>query len=219
MTRADRQCGGHLVVGDVHGCLRALQALSAAPAVGEREMVMVGDLVAKGPDSLGVVRYCRKRGIRAVRGNHDSHALGWRARVRLEPGLAPPDPSYLRFTEEDWQWLGALPFWLELPCCHTVVVHGGVMPGIPLGEQDPFLLMNLRSICPDGTGSKVIEDGVPWASRWSGPEHVVFGHDAIRGLQPYEHATGLDTGCVYGGPLTGLLLPERQLVQVGEPRV
>jgi hypothetical protein len=79
--------------------------------------------------------------------------------------------------------------------------------------------MNMRSIGKDGKGTPLLEGGVPWASLWSGPELILFGHDAVRGLQEYPLALGLDTGCCYGKQLTGVWLPERRLVRVEAGKV
>jgi len=95
----------------------------------------------------------------------------------------------------------------------VAVVHAGAVAGVPLEKQDREHLLTLRSIRDDGTPSKRVE-GTPWAKLWQGPERLVFGHDAVRGLQQYRFATGLDTGCVYGGRLTALILPEQRLVSV-----
>ena len=59
-------------------------------------------------------------------------------------------------------------------------------------------------------------EAVPWASAWNGPQRIIFGHDARRKLQLHQGnwATGLDTGAVYGGELTGIILPERKFVSV-----
>lgn len=55
---------------------------------------------------------------------------------------------------------------------------------------------------------------VPWASVWTGPQRVIFGHDARRGLQRYPFAIGLDTGACYGKKLTGIILPTHTIVSV-----
>jgi hypothetical protein len=208
-----------LIVGDLHGCREELEDLLEHSGWDERDqLVSVGDLVAKGPDSLGVVRLMRKLGALAVRGNHDQHCLRWWESRRL--GRQPPDlrPAHRRVAEtleeEDWQWLSDLPFYLELPEHDAIVVHAGLLPDVPLPEQQPYDLMNMRSVLADGTASRTYEDGAPWATLWPGPRLVVFGHDAIRGLQQHPYAIGLDTGCVYGGWLTGVWLPEKDLVSV-----
>jgi hypothetical protein len=207
------------IVGDVHGCREELEDLLEQARWDEHDqLVTVGDLVAKGPDSLGVVRLMRKLGARAVCGNHDQHCLLWWNAVR--EGQQPPElkPAHRRVVDAlgaaDWQWLADLPYYLELPEHDALVVHAGLLPGVPLHEQRPHDLMNMRSVLPDGTASRTYEEGTPWPTLWRGPRLVVFGHDAVRSLQQHPHAIGLDTGCVYGGWLTGLWLPDRDLVSV-----
>ena len=53
---------------------------------------------------------------------------------------------------------------------------------------------------------------------WNGPAHVIFGHDARRGLQLESHATGLDTGCTFGKKLTCFALPSEEIIQVVRAR-
>jgi hypothetical protein len=207
-----------IVVGDVHGCADELHDLMRACgyAKGDR-LALVGDLVAKGPDSQGVLQLLREEQALAVLGNHDNHAL--EAHEHPNEVLKAERRQLLdTLKKPDWAYLEALPLFLRLGPekpgqADTVVVHGGVVPGVPIEEQEREHLLTLRSIREDGTPSKKIE-GQPWAAVWKGPERIVFGHDAVRGLQQEPMATGLDTGCVYGGKLTALILPDRRLVSV-----
>jgi hypothetical protein len=108
------------------------------------------------------------------------------------------------------QLLRTMPLYLELTQHNACVVHAGIVPGLSLAEQDPWALMHMRSLDAQGRPSAELGEE-SWAFSLRGPLHVVFGHSAQRGLQLLEFATGLDSGCVYGGSLTGLLL------QDGEP--
>lgn len=208
-----------LIVGDIHGCREELEdLLESAGWESDDQLVSVGDLVAKGPDSLGVIRLFTELGGLAVRGNHDEHCLSWwRAKTAGEPlpALKPAHRGVVdALGEAEWRWLSALPLWIELRDPEALVVHAGLLPDVPLEEQEPYDLMNMRSILDDGSASRSYEEGTPWASLWPGPRLVVFGHDAVRGVQMHPHAIGLDSGCVYGGWLTGLWLPTRDLVSV-----
>jgi Calcineurin-like phosphoesterase len=146
-----------LFIGDVHGCAEELDLLLAECAwrPGDR-VVLVGDLVAKGPDSAGVVRRARERGFLAVRGNHDAHVLRWRAGRMPEDKKPKPEHQQVLDTLEDadWAYLESLPLHRHFPELNVRVVHAGLVPGVPLEEQRPELLLNLRSITPKGKPSK-----------------------------------------------------------------
>lgn len=202
----------------MHGCIGELrELLDVAGWRPEDRLVLAGDLVAKGPDSRAVVELARTHGALAVLGNHDAHVLKGRGGA-LDALKGTHREAARSLTEPDWQYLERLPLWLDFPELNTLVVHAGLLPSVPLAQQPRHLLLNLRSLEADGSGSTRVEGGVPWASRWPGPRFVVFGHDALRGLQRHPHALGLDTGCVYGGQLSAVWLPERRLVQVAAHR-
>ena len=209
-----------IFIGDVHGCVDEARALlTACEHTPADRVVFVGDLVAKGPDSQGAVQLARELGAKGVRGNHDHHVLTWRRKRAEAPPLKPHHQRVAdTLTEADWRYLEGLPLILRMPDLRVFVVHAGFVPGVPLSEQRAEHLLNLRSITPEGRPSKRVSDGKPWGTTWNGPDEVIFGHDAMRGLQQHRHATGLDTGCVYGRELTALILPERRLVQVTAKR-
>ena len=232
-----------LVVGDVHGCLDELDALleEAKFLPGRDELWMVGDLVDRGPDSVGVVRRARALGARSVLGNHEEKHLRFRkhaAREAADPRYRNPmkplseesRAAHEALDEADWQWLGGLPIWRTL-ADRWVVVHGGLEPRWPLARQNERLVLRIREVdergkfVSSGDPRVPVPGSVPWASRWRGPESVLYGHQ-VHGLErPRVDAHGdgvecwgLDTGCVFGGRLTAFVWPAGEIVQVDAKR-
>ena len=219
MCHFDKHCWGvtltrlarTIIVGDVHGCVGELARLleGLALVTGDR-VFFVGDLVARGPDSVGVLSLYRQVHGRSVLGNHEWRLLEAH-RVRLTGGkrrrLSTPDHALLhQLGEEDWALLAGLPLTLRLPEHDLCIVHAGIVPELALASQDAWTLTHVRSIDPEGRASDR-HDLEPWATRYQHGPHIVFGHNSRLGLQLSPLATGLDTGCVYGGQLSALVLP------------
>lgn len=212
-----------IAIGDVHGCIDELQQLlRLADFQPGDQVVFLGDLVAKGPDSLGVVQLAREIGARSVRGNHDFEVVRWWEAHRSGNNEAMVSLEHARIArslgEAEHTWLLECPWFIECAEMGHLFVHAGFIPGVKLTQQNPRLMMNMRSVLDDGTVTAKNVEQCEWAKLWQGPQTVVFGHDAVRGLQEYEFAKGIDTGCVYGGRLTALLLPENRLISVSAKR-
>jgi hypothetical protein len=200
--------GRTILVGDVHACRDELDALLTRVAFGEGdELVMVGDLVVRGPDPRGTLDLLREVGARSVRGNHEDRLLRHRSAPKDNPASDLTLATARALRKRDWVMLESLPLWIDLPEHGVRVVHAGLVPGVPITEQDPHTLMYVRSL--DHDGAPVEKRGrVLWGERYAGPEHVVFGHNARPQPQIHAFATGLDTGCVYGGHLTAMVLED-----------
>lgn len=210
-----------IVIGDVHGCANELtELLSKLAVVPSDQVVFVGDLVARGPDSRGVLRLVRELSALAVRGNHEERLLAARAatlRGEAWPKIGKSHAALARELDEtEWTQLEALPLSLELEGHALRVVHAGVVPGRAWEDQDPWMVTHMRSLLDDGTPSD--RWGPPWGAVYRGPPHIVFGHNAQRAPQLHAHATGIDTACVYGGALTALVLEASEPVPAVEAR-
>lgn len=205
-----------IIVGDVHGCADELDDLCRALAFDPASdaLVFVGDLVAKGPDSRGVLARALQWGAQAVLGNHEDALLTMRGSVSGEGHTtALPDTPHGRLaaalSDEEWAQLAAMPLWLELDA--GIVVHAGIVPGVPMAAQRREHLLCMRTLATPTQASSRHDAGPLWASEYTGPPFIFFGHHARQGLQEHPHALGLDSGCVYGGQLTAAVLPEGQL--------
>jgi len=213
-----------LVVGDIHGCVDELRAMLSKvgfdPATWA--LIVVGDIVAKGPDSVACVELLMQLGAVGVRGNHEDNVLEAAEGVRetkehvdLAKSLSP----------EQLRWLQDLPLTIRIPHVGEglLVVHAGLLPGVPLEKQLFVDLLWMRDVL-DGVGvKKPVPGSTGWAELWKGPEHAIFGHDAQRKVQLHEHATGLDSGCCYGNSLTAVVVrgdwSNREIVSVPAARM
>ncbi|MFT4625544.1 MAG: hypothetical protein ACI8PZ_004212 [Myxococcota bacterium] len=197
-----------LVVGDVHGCADELAAVVRRAAADR--VVLVGDLFTKGPDPVGVWEQIAAGGFEAVLGNHDARLVAVLSGKRPRDQAAARCVQALDDADPTWRaWVRALPVFRRV--AGFVVVHGGLHPSGLLERTPRRVALNLRR-WPEGPTSP------RWHEVYTGGRRVIFGHDARGGLVRVERGgspwlVGLDSGCVYGGRLTGWVIEDDVLVQ------
>jgi hypothetical protein len=138
-----------IFIGDVHGCSEELAELLAVlqPSPGKDRVIFVGDLVDKGPDSLGVLDIARRLlrtlpGSVVVSGNHEEKALRDIKRgIYKEPWMSEATPEDLAFMESM-----PLFWWDGIPAAKggITVVHGGIFPALLNNHPDVFLKIRAR---------------------------------------------------------------------------
>ena len=185
-----------LVVGDVHGCSEELRL--TLEAVQPRRVILLGDLFTKGPDPQGVWELVVEYGAESVLGNHDCAIMS--------------KDRFKDLDSEALKWLRERPLYISGTVTNDrgsrpwIVVHAGLNP---LGATTRAQALVLRRWPDDKDHSNPF-----WWQIYTGPELVIYGHDAQRLLQDNRPKTlGLDTGCVYGGQLSSYLLEEDQIIQ------
>ena len=237
------------IIGDVHGCYDELLTLlgqldyrvDAEPVADDRDLgvrvtppagrraVFLGDLVDRGPASPQVLRLVmsmvKDGSALCVPGNHDikllRHLNGKKVTVNHELGetLAQMELEPAAFGGQVRQFLDGLVSHYVLDGGKLVVAHAGLteeMQGRGSGAVRAFALFG------ESTG-EIDEFGLPvryeWAREYRGRAMVAFGHTPVPDPEWLNNTIDLDTGCVFGGRLTVLRYPERELVTVPAARV
>jgi serine/threonine protein phosphatase 1 len=208
-------------IGDPHGCTGRLAALhaeiaahAAARPAARIVVVHLGDYVDRGPDSAGLIALMRAplplpdAAVVNLGGNHEQMmlaALDRRATAEVAAfwldngggatlesyGADPDDPeTWDAVPDRDLEWLRGLRPSLALG--GYFFAHAGVRPDVPLERQDAMDLAWIR------------EPFLSWRGRL--PAVVVHGHTPSDGPEVLPHRIGVDTGAVYGGPLTCAVL-------------
>ena len=202
-----------IVVGDIHGCLRPFERLLEKLPLNWKTdtLVLLGDYIDRGPDSRGVLDLVmelkRKHGSRVIPllGNHEWMFLRYLSGKDEHFFLANGGDSTLsQFMEEGFfyvpteyiRFMSGLPHYWETE--HYIFVHAGLRPKKPLEKQDLRDLLFIRN--------DFIKSKYNWGKR------VIFGHTPFSEPLIEPNKIGIDTGCVYGGKLTALVLPDLEFI-------
>ncbi|MET8615123.1 polynucleotide kinase-phosphatase [Streptomyces misionensis] len=223
------------IIGDVHGCSAELESLLSKLGYDDgvhpegRTAVFVGDLVDRGPDSPGVLRrvmdMVEAGHALCVPGNHENkygrHLKGRNVQHThgLAETIAQMDGESEEFRARVRTFIDGLVSHYVLDGGKLVVCHAG-LPEKYHGRTSGRV--RSHALYGDTTG-ETDEFGLPvrypWAEDYRGRAAVVYGHTPVPEATWLNNTICLDTGAVFGGRLTALRWPERELVDVPAERV
>lgn len=206
-------------ISDIHGCYIEFIELLGKMNIDfvNDQMIILGDLIDRGPQSDEVVRKVMAMQaeygtdhVTLLRGNHEQMAVDYYStgdRGWDYNGNDATINSFLRSKDDVQNYLD---YFRQLPLLYqdesTLFVHAGIDPGCKLTEQDERDLLNIRQTF--------------YNSRKTFPKTVVFGHTPTLFMTGRDYPVimadriGIDTGCVYGGSLTGLEVKEGKVQEV-----
>ncbi|MBW2289358.1 MAG: metallophosphoesterase [Deltaproteobacteria bacterium] len=205
-----------LIIGDIHGCYAELQELLAKAGLSTTdEIIALGDVVDRGPDSPRVLEFFREQpNARTLLGNHE------RKHVRSFAGAIRPALSQRisRWQIGEAGYADACAFmdgferFIELP--EAILVHGAFESGVALADQHEMVITGTMS----GERHLRNRSDREWYELYDGAKPIVVGHrEYHRTGEPLiwkDRVFGIDTGCCHGRALTGLLLPDFRVVSV-----
>ncbi|MEM7591596.1 MAG: polynucleotide kinase-phosphatase [Cyanobacteria bacterium P01_A01_bin.83] len=243
-TNRKQEHGPFDIIGDVHGCCDELEKLlERLGYVAQedadrssfwnfpvyihpqgRKAVFLGDLVDRGERVLDTLKLVHNmleaNSALCILGNHENKLMrklnGKNVKLNhgLEQTVAELDTITLQQQQEINTWLKSLISHYVLDDGKLVVAHAGLreeLQGRGSGYVRNFALYG-------ETTGEIDEFGFPvryqWANEYRGKATVVYGHVPVLEAEWLNNTIDIDTGCVFGGKLTALRYPERELVSV-----
>ena len=221
-----------IIIGDIHGCIDEFNELVDKLNYDKNHdrLILLGDLIDRGPNSVAVVEKARKMDLECVMGNHEHKFTKWHKSMGSRNDVYDRKSHYTQFSDDDINYIYRMSNYIDLPQFNTVVVHGGVKPGRRIQDQTKDDLYYLRYVDKDAkfiSLHKVSKLGITasgahfWTDDWYGPESVVYGHNVhsyeeprIVEVTPGVFCYGIDTGCCFGGKLTAMIMETKEFVQV-----
>lgn len=199
-----------IFIGDVHGCLKELTKMidKIKPKKKDR-VILLGDLINRGPDPVGVVKYVYENDFECLMGNHEYEYL------HLYKKNAYYKQLYKELGKKLHNWIKKRPLWIEEK--NFLAVHAGIAPDKPLKKTKPTTLLFIRTWDQDKKGLST--SGIPWYRFYKGEKPIIYGHWARKGLNIRHNTIGLDSGCVYGKFLSAYILEENKILQVQSEKV
>jgi len=209
--------GRLIAVGDIHGChAEFAEMLSQLELKAGDRLVLLGDLVNRGPDSVKVLELARSTGAISLLGNHELRLLKFKRTGDRKYMKEHDLETFDSLRPQDWAYLESMLLTYEEPALNTVFVHGGFLPNEPWQKQPSEVVTRVQVIDKEGRARKRADapEAPSWADLWGGPPFVVYGHTPRAEVYKLKWSIGIDTACVLGGSLTAYILPERRILQV-----
>ncbi|ORC88031.1 serine/threonine protein phosphatase [Trypanosoma theileri] len=198
----------YIIVGDIHGCPAQLEELMAKVNYqqGKDCLILAGDLVNKGPDSIGAVRLAQKLGAIGVLGNHDYTLLNCIVRCRKQRQTVQEEQDPVMqlassFPQGCEDYLRSLPHMLRIPKYNVLVVHAGLNVSYPIDSQDVYEIMHMRRLellSNSGTGTSSSNNNNNSNSNVGGDDKRTRGKARWRAV--VKGNRGDPWGEVWGGP-------------------
>ncbi len=225
-----------IFVSDIHGCIEEFDELLSKLAYSKDtdRLILLGDLIDRGPDSVAVVRRAREMDLECVMGNHDYKFLKWWRSVGSQADVYGKHPHYTQFSDEDINYIARMSRYIKIEGFNLLVVHAGLRPGISLEKQAKDDLYYIRYIDSEHKfvslkkinriGSKEGAGAHFWTEFGPFGYNIVYGHNVwpepkVETFSDGMIAYGIDTGCCFGGKLTALIWETKEIVQVPARRV